>query len=455
MNGLAALCVVGDALLDGDVDGSASRLAPDAPVPVLQELHRRDRPGGAALAAALAARSGARTTLITAIGRDEPGERLRALLAAYEVEVIDLGLSGATPEKIRVCAGGRPLLRMDRDAPARCGRLTTRAAEALGAAPCVLVADYGRGLTASRALRRLLAQQAQGVPVVWDPHRLGRPPVAGCAAVTPNRVEAAAFLDRAPAASRRIAAGHATELRNAWSAAAVLVTLGPEGAVMACRECEPITVPAERVSGDSCGAGDALSVAMASALGRGVPTQRAAAVAVHSASEFVAAGGAAAVQARPPSRSRVSDAQAMAGRVRERGGKVVATGGCFDLLHTGHLTVLEAARRLGDCLIVCVNSDESVRRLKGADRPLVSEDDRVAVLRSVRWVDAVEVFAESTPDALLRRLRPDVWVKGGDYAGSDLPERDVLAEWGGEVAIVPYRSGRSTTRLLALARMSA
>jgi rfaE bifunctional protein nucleotidyltransferase chain/domain len=133
----------------------------------------------------------------------------------------------------------------------------------------------------------------------------------------------------------------------------------------------------------------------------------------------------------------------------------VATGGCFDLLHTGHLSVLEAARRLGDCLIVCLNSDESVRRLKGSERPLVGEEDRAAVLEAVRWVDAVEVFSETTPEAVLRRLRPDVWVKGGDYNDADLPEREVLGAWGGEVVIVPYRSGRSTTRLLALARRSA
>ena len=126
---------------------------------------------------------------------------------------------------------------------------------------------------------------------------------------------------------------------------------------------------------------------------------------------------------------------------------MVATGGCFDLLHAGHVATLEAARRLGDCLVVCVNSDESVRRLKGPTRPLVPEADRVRVLDALGSVDAVTVFAEDTPLAVLDRIRPDVWVKGGDYTASALPETELLAGWGGEVVLVPYLEGRSTTRL--------
>jgi D-beta-D-heptose 7-phosphate kinase/D-beta-D-heptose 1-phosphate adenosyltransferase len=131
---------------------------------------------------------------------------------------------------------------------------------------------------------------------------------------------------------------------------------------------------------------------------------------------------------------------------------VVATGGCFDLLHAGHVRMLEAARALGDCLIVCLNSDDSVRRLKGPDRPLVGLQDRAAVLAGLACVDAVAAFEEDEPSAVLRRLRPDVWAKGGDYAVADLPEAAVLADWGGRAVIVPYVSGRSTTRLIEVAR---
>jgi D-beta-D-heptose 7-phosphate kinase / D-beta-D-heptose 1-phosphate adenosyltransferase len=142
------------------------------------------------------------------------------------------------------------------------------------------------------------------------------------------------------------------------------------------------------------------------------------------------------------------DAQALVERVRGAGGTVVATGGCFDLLHAGHVAMLEAARALGDCLVVCLNSDDSVRRLKGRDRPLVHEEDRAAILRALAAVDGVIMFDEATPHAVLSRLRPDIWAKGGDYAPEQLPETETVRRWGGDVVILPYVDGRSTTRLL-------
>ena len=135
-------------------------------------------------------------------------------------------------------------------------------------------------------------------------------------------------------------------------------------------------------------------------------------------------------------------------RTRARNGVVVATGGCFDLLHAGHVSMLESAARLGDCLVVCLNSDDSVRRLKGPDRPLVGQEDRAAVLRSLRCVDDVLLFDEEMPTEAIRRLRPDVWVKGADYEADSLPEADVVRELGGRIVTVPYVAGRSTTLLI-------
>jgi D-beta-D-heptose 7-phosphate kinase / D-beta-D-heptose 1-phosphate adenosyltransferase len=180
--------------------------------------------------------------------------------------------------------------------------------------------------------------------------------------------------------------------------------------------------------------------------------------AVAAASAYVAAGGVSAAQAPPPSVPEARTGNAEAGRliaeVRARGGTVVATGGCFDLLHIGHLATLRAARGLGDCLIVCLNSDASVTRLKGPDRPLNDETDRAGLLAALDCVDAVVVFDEPTPEAVLSWLRPDVWVKGGDYAdgGPDLPEAEFVARWGGRTVIVPYLDGRSTTRTIAAAQ---
>jgi D-beta-D-heptose 7-phosphate kinase/D-beta-D-heptose 1-phosphate adenosyltransferase len=154
--------------------------------------------------------------------------------------------------------------------------------------------------------------------------------------------------------------------------------------------------------------------------------------------------------APPRSPTRLASARGLVDSVRARGGTVVATGGCFDLLHAGHVRTLTAARGLGDCLVVCLNSDDSVRGLKGPGRPLNRETDRAEVLRALGCVDQVVIFTESSPERVLGELRPDVWVKGGDYTPESLPETELVRGWGGEVVVVPYHDGRSTTRLARL-----
>ena len=432
--------VVGDALLDRDLDGRAERLAPDAPVPVVDAVEERPRPGGAGLAAVLAAAGGERVTLVCALGRDAAGARLAGLLADAGVDVIDLGLNGATPEKVRVRAGGRAIVRIDSGGgDGGCGPIVPAAEEALRTAGAVLVSDYGRGVAAAPSVRAALS--ATRAPVVWDPHPRGPDPIPGVLLATPNVAEAGATgsLAEAESAARRLAAR--------WRAVNVCVTRGRQGALLVGGPGPVLAVPAPQVSsGDPCGAGDAFAAAAVTRLAAGALPSEAVQAAVHAASDFVAAGGAAA--ALEPREVLAGDAAAVAERVRAGGGTVVATGGCFDLLHAGHVRMLEAARALGDCLIVCLNSDTSVRRLKGADRPLVGQEDRAAVLTGLASVDAVALFEEDDPRAVLRALRPDVWVKGGDYAVGDLPEAEVLAAWGGRAVIVPYVTGRSTTRLI-------
>jgi rfaE bifunctional protein nucleotidyltransferase chain/domain len=226
----------------------------------------------------------------------------------------------------------------------------------------------------------------------------------------------------------------------------------------------PFLAPASAVAQeprDACGAGDCFAAAAAQVLRTGGLLTEAVTEAVRAASEFVARGGASAAPGLtvPPEPGRPAAGPPPAGSaldlvadVRRRGGRVVATGGCFDLLHAGHVATLEAARALGDCLVVCINSDDSIRRLKGPQRPLQSEHDRVRVLSALRCVDAVLVFGEDTPTQLLSTVRPDVWVKGGDYTGTVLAEAEVLGEWGGEVVTVPYVAGHSTSELVNLAR---
>ena len=448
------LVVVGDALLDRDLDGSAERLAPDAPVPVVDAPVERPRPGGAALAASLAAADGAEVVLVTALADDEPGRQLAGLLERAGVEVVDLGLDGRTPQKVRVQAGGRTLVRIDHGGPpGTVGAATAAARAALEGADAVLVADYGRGVAADAGVRLSLGRLVPHTPLVWDPHPRGPEPVAGLRLVTPNASEAARLVPEPSGSGTAAVASRARALADRWGAVAVAVTLGSRGALLVGPDGPPLAVPAPFADGDPCGAGDRFASAAAVALARGSLVSEAVEEAVHVASAFVAAGGAAGfsvVDLAPAVDGDVGslDAVALAARMRREGGTVVATGGCFDLLHAGHVHMLQAARRLGDCLLVCLNSDDSVHRLKGPDRPLQSQDDRAAVLAALDCVDGVMIFDEDTPVQALEQLQPHLFAKGADYAVADLPEARTLAQWGGEAVVLPYLAGRSTSRLM-------
>ena len=456
------LVVVGDALLDVDLVGRAGRLCPDAPVPVIEDLHETNRPGGAALAAALAAEDGGEVVLVTTLARDDGGALLERLLDQRGVRVVATRHPGVTTVKKRVRAAGQSLLRLDTDGDVSALSVDDEVLTTLTTAGTVLVSDYGRGVTSATRLREVLESVARQVPVVWDPHPRGGRPVAGARLVTPNQAEAAAFActeDPAAATGTGLAAlsAQAALLVRSWRSHAVAVTLGKRGALVSHGESSPSVVPARPVeAGDTCGAGDRFASRAATSLAAGAVVVEAVQEAVVAATDFVARGGAAAYAASDPHRvgAEAGDRRGVPDRVRADGGTVVATGGCFDILHAGHVATLEAARRLGDCLVVCVNSDASVRRLKGRGRPLVTQQDRVRVLAALECVDEVVVFDEDTPEQALRRLRPDVWVKGGDYAGAELPEAALLRSWGGQSVVVPYLEGRSTTGIVATAARS-
>ncbi|WP_036392276.1 PfkB family carbohydrate kinase [Micromonospora chokoriensis] len=464
--------VLGDTLLDRDVEGVVNRLCPDSPVPVLDETAATDRPGGAGLAAVFAAAQGAEVVLVTALADDAGGARLTALLAAAGVQVYPLALAGATPEKIRLRARGRVLLRHDRGgASGEPGQPSDEVLRVIGAASAVLVSDYGRGVARQPALRDALA--ATRAPVVWDPHPRGPAAVPGVHLATPNESEVRELVPALPGASRLATASRGAQgLRRRWRAGAVAVTLGGDGALLCHAGSTPLVVPTSgSAEGDTCGAGDRFASAASLALAQGALVSEAVQAAVAEASAYVAGGGVAAAlpparagsapgsRSRPPGgaladRVGVAAVATLLGEVRAAGGTVVATGGCFDLLHAGHVATLEAARQLGDCLIVCLNSDASVAGLKGPDRPVQSEADRSRLLAALSCVDAVLIFDEPTPEAALSWVRPDVWVKGGDYAtgGGDataaLPEAEVLRRWGGNTVVVPYLDGRSTTDMI-------
>jgi D-beta-D-heptose 7-phosphate kinase/D-beta-D-heptose 1-phosphate adenosyltransferase len=447
-----AIVVVGDALLDVDLVGTASRLTPDAPVPVVEDVERRERPGGAALAAVIAAQSGADVTLVTPLSDDDGAARLRSLLAG-RVRLIEIPATSGTAVKSRIRVGDHSVARLDSGGSvAAFGALPAAAADAIRDAAAVLVADYGRGTTSAADVRAALSE-ARG-PVVWDPHPRGADPVPSTRLVTPNGAEAARVVPDVAGSGLAAVGARAEGLIRHWGVGAVAVTLGSRGALLSYGEGAPMVVPAVPVTGgDPCGAGDSFAAAVTVALAGGAVTGEAVTAAVAAAGAFVARGGAGAWDAVAPSSVTAPGVEALLERVRSAGGTVVATGGCFDLLHAGHVATLRAARGLGDCLVVCINSDDSVRRLKGPSRPLVTAEDRARVLEALEFVDAVVVFEEDTPSAVLERLRPDVWAKGGDYAGADLPEAAVLQTWGGQAVVLPYLDGHSTTALVERSRV--
>ncbi|GER23116.1 bifunctional protein HldE [Zafaria cholistanensis] len=476
------IAVVGDVLLDRDLEGISTRLSPDAPVPVVDVESSRLRAGGAGLVAAMLAADGHRTVLVTVLSPDVGGGLLRGQLAG--VDVVAGPSLAPTPVKTRVRASGQPLLRFDEGcAPPPVPAVDDRMLAALDEADAIVAADYGRGLLRNPRLRTALERAARRVPVVWDPHPRGPAPVPGVAAATPNLAEAIAAVG-----SHRNRAGKsdpsrvAAALREQWRPAAVVVTLGAEGAwVDDGGIARPVPAPAITCS-DPCGAGDRFAAALAVELatrppGRASAGRLDAAVrsAVQAAAAYLSDGGvrslpsAASGTARPATAvspaatdsplkapapleagsPAAAGAAEVARRVRAAGGTLVATGGCFDLLHAGHVRTLRAAREQGDALVVCLNSDASVRRLKGPGRPIMGQEDRVEMLLALECVDAVVVFDEDTPAEALTALRPEVWVKGGDYSIEQLPEAALLAAWGGRCVIVPHLRGRSTTALAA------
>jgi rfaE bifunctional protein nucleotidyltransferase chain/domain len=348
-----------------------------------------------------------------------------------------------------VRSAGQSLLRLDAAPTAEvsddCDLATLD--RALDQADVVLISDYAGGVVSHPVVRAALERNARRRPIIWDPHPRGDEPVPGVTVVTPNRSEALQFggtryLDRL-----------AVELRDRWQAWSVAVTDGCDGVYLAAGDGPSFIPTPFRYQGDSCGAGDRFAGTLAAGIGSGATISRAVEAAVKDTATWLALGGVNPVP-DPEPEPGPPEAFAVADKVRSAGGTVVATGGCFDILHAGHIASLEAASRLGDALIVLVNSDDSVRRLKGNSRPVNSAADRCQVLRSLRFVDAVVVFDGDDPVAALRELRPDVWTKGGDYTAEMLPEAPIIAGWGGRVVLVPFLPGRSTTAILEGGRIS-
>jgi D-beta-D-heptose 7-phosphate kinase / D-beta-D-heptose 1-phosphate adenosyltransferase len=472
-DGLSVL-VIGEAMLDAYLVGKSDRLCQEAPVPIVSVLGRTEAPGGAANVAMNAAALGARVTLLSVVGPDAEGELVRATLAgrgvAVDEVVIDPGRR--TLAKHRLFAGTQLLVRFDHGTTDAVGagaeRRLASALEGLHAQhDVVVVSDYGYGVLTPRVIAALADAQARAARVlVADSKTLGAYRTVGVTAVKPNYDEALRLLGgpRHPRRDERIAfvARRGRRLLDVTGAQIAAVTLDTEGALFFERGRPPYRTYARPVEHSrAAGAGDTFAGALALALGAGADLAGAAEIASAAAGLVVQKEGTATCTtmelagALAPGDRYCRDRDELARRLalyRRQGRRVVLTNGCFDILHRGHIAYLNEAKSLGDVLVVGVNSDRSVRRLKGPERPINGLEDRVEVLAALSCIDHVVAFEEDTPVDLIGRLRPDVFVKGGDYTADMLPEAPVVEALGGVVRILPYVRDRSTTSIIARLR---
>lgn len=459
--------VVGDALLDVYVRGMTSGLCREAPVPVLTVGSADEVPGAAANVAANVAALGATATLVAAVGDDDAGHRLIAALRRMNVgtEHVVVVQHRQTVVKRRVVADGQTLVRLDEGTAERVdgairSRLRRRLDIAVPTADAVVVCDYGHGIVTGEvveALRRARSRTQVLVLDAKDPraHRSLRPTV-----VKPNYAEAMHAMGLHPVVDRdgrmRQVLENGTGLLDTTGAEMAVVTLDADGAVLFERGRQPFrSSGGQRPGPVVVGAGDAFVAALALSFATGADPPAATELASIAAATADDAAGTAVCSMERLNRAlgggKLLTFDAMtkwAAATRALGRRIVLTNGCFDLLHEGHVVFLSQAKSLGDVLVVGVNDDASVSRLKGRDRPVVDVGGRIQVLSALSCVDQVVVFGGDTAEILIDRLRPDVYVKGGDYTIETLPEAGVLSRVGARVHFLDYVPQRSSTRII-------
>lgn len=476
-NGLASLrrasvLVVGDAMLDRYVYGTVTRISPEAPIPVVTVEREVAMPGGAGNVVRNITALGANAAFVTVVGDDVAGSDLTALIGTQlKVEPWLLVQGGRqTTLKTRYIASGQQLLRADRETsdpihPKLAERLVRITGEAMAACRAVVVSDYRKGVLAGdSALRIIEAAKAAGRVTIVDPKGPDYSRYAGADVVTPNRKELAEGARmRTDTAEEVTAASQA--LIEAHGFGAILCTRSEDGMTLVTRDGTVMHLGAEaREVFDVSGAGDTVVATLASALAAGLSLPVAARLANIAAGVVVGKIGTAVAReseilavlapATGSLRKVVSreEAAEQLERWRRRGWRIGFTNGCFDLLHPGHVHLLNQARGACDRLVVGLNSDASVRRLKGATRPVQTEGARAAVLASLADVDLVTVFEEDTPEQLLSALRPDVLVKGADYTIDRVVGAEMVQSWGGKVVLAQLLPGNSTTATIARLR---
>jgi D-beta-D-heptose 7-phosphate kinase/D-beta-D-heptose 1-phosphate adenosyltransferase len=457
--------VAGDAMLDEYWFGDAARISPEAPVPIVRAGSTEQRPGGAANVALNIAVLGAHARLVAVIGSDDRGRVLCERLEAHGVECrMVRSASLPTIHKLRVLARNQQLIRLDAEEPFDACAAEFGAAfdAALSGVDVVVLSDYAKG-TLARVEDLIRRCRTLSLPVLVDPKGLDFGRYRGVTALTPNQAEFEAVAGRW--SSEQEFVSKAGALRAALELDMLLITRGERGMTMIGRDMAPLTLSAQaREVFDVTGAGDTVIALLAAAIGAGMPFADAVGLANLGAGLVVGKIGVAAVSRaelnlalhRHGSGGRglvtIDELIELVGAAKARDERIVMTNGCFDILHAGHVAYLEEAKSLGDHLIVAVNDDASVARLKGPSRPITPLGDRMAVLAGLAAVDWVVPFAEDTPAAVIERLLPHVLVKGGDWLPEQIAGGAAVLAHGGEVRVLPFRAGRSTTRIIEAIR---
>jgi D-beta-D-heptose 7-phosphate kinase/D-beta-D-heptose 1-phosphate adenosyltransferase len=457
----AKVVVAGDVMLDRYLFGSTGRISPEAPVPVVHVHETDDRPGGAANVAVNLASLGVSTRLIGVVGNDDAADSLRSILKSRGIACDFHAVSNRpTITKTRVQSRGQQLIRLDQEeTSAMAGdevlRLLKKSIKGAGA---VVLSDYGKGALADVAAMISACRDA-GVPVLVDPKGRDFEKYRGASVITPNQAEFEAAAGDCSSDEQLVARARA--MLDDLSLDALLVTRSEKGMLLLEAGMEPVFLSTQaREVFDVTGAGDTVIATLAGAIASGQSLTSSSALANVAAGLVVRKIGVAAVTPGEISVALhergqggrgplgVNELKLVVAQSRERGERIIMTNGCFDVLHAGHVAYLEEAKGLGDRLIVAVNDDASVRRLKGETRPINALQDRLSVLAGLAAVDWVVPFSGDTPATLIAEVLPDVLVKGGDYKPDDIAGAKDVLQNGGEVRVLAYRDGHSSSRII-------
>ena len=457
----ARIIVVGDVMLDEYIQGKTDRISPEAPEPVILEENREYVPGGAANVAANIHAMGGTPLLFGVTGEDNEGALLRDVLAEKGIDPVNLiSVSGRpTIRKTRVISGHQQVLRLDRETRTPFDKkLTDRLLEMIMAvdADGIVVSDYAKGTITARLMSGLLGK---GKRVLVDPKGNSFEKYRGSTLLTPNIMELAQVLGLETISISDLENWAGSFISN-LELESLLVTMGSEGMILFTPDSPPYSVPTQaRNVFDVTGAGDTVIAALATAFFSGSDLRTASRIANTAAGLVVEKRNTAVVELNEIKEYLYStvytqkiktlpELKEIVSSIQKTGNKVVFTNGCFDLLHVGHIQYLHEASRVGDVLIVAINSDASIRRIKGESRPIVEESERSHIIAALESVDYVIIFDEDTPIPLLCELKPDILAKGGDYTINGVVGRHEVEAYGGQVKIIPIAHNASTTKII-------